>query len=218
MTKKIYKGAKEMKLGEWLKVEMQNDKEFIDAELNRMYKPKVDSKDGTTMVESDNCYGSTVDCFVFSKLYSLVVVLYICDSNPCVCNTVIMDGRADATESILHLQGIHPEKVPPSASPVLELVRYETDIKIERKISKRGKRLKYPVLELAPAKGTPHYVFVRRSLRPRPATNVPPIPPPSPATNVPPIPPTLVNHAAITRSKTSPARSKNDAKATSGKN
>jgi hypothetical protein len=123
-----------------------------------------------------------------------------------------MDGRANATESILHLQGIHPEKVPPSASPVLELVRYLTDIEIKRTKSKRGKRLKNPVLELAPAQGTPHYVFVRRSLRPRPAKKVLPIPPPSPANNVPPIPPTLVNHAAIIRSRTSPEHSKNNGK------
>jgi hypothetical protein len=119
MRQKIHKGANEMELGEWLKVSMQNDKEFIDAELKRIYNPQVDYMDGTKMGESDDCYGSTVKCFVFSKLYSLVVVLYICDSNPSVSNTVIMDGRPDATESILHLQGIHPEKVPPSATPVL---------------------------------------------------------------------------------------------------
>jgi hypothetical protein len=212
MRQKIHKGAKEMELGEWLKVEMQNDKEFIDAELNRIYHPKIDYTDGTQMGESDDCYGSTVDCFVFSKLYSLVVVLYVCDTNPSVSNTVIMDGRANATESIVHLQGIHPEKVPSSASPVLELVRYLTDIEIKRTKSKRGRRLKNPVLELAPAQGTPHYVFVRRSLRPRPAKKVLPIPPPSPANNVPPIPPTLVNQAAMTRSHTSPERERKKGK------
>ena len=66
----------------------------------------------------------------------------------------------------------------PSGNEVLELVWYITDIEIKRWKSKlHGRELKKPVIELLMEKGTPHYVFVKRSFRPCPSNSGLGIPP-----------------------------------------
>jgi hypothetical protein len=44
------------------------------------------------MRQSDEHHGATIDCYVFAKLYSIVVVLYIGDSNPNIAQTIVLDG------------------------------------------------------------------------------------------------------------------------------
>ena len=120
MRKKIVEHAKTMKPAEWTKICWQNDQPFIDAELQRIYNPEVEYLDGS-FCESDEGHGSTVDCYVFAKAYSMVVLLYCCDSNVKASSTVFMDGHMGASDYVLHKEGIHPE-LRPTGREVLELV------------------------------------------------------------------------------------------------
>ena len=111
MRKNIFEHANTLKPEGWMKICWQNDQLFIDGELKRIYNPEVEYLDGS-LCESDEGHGSTVDCYAFAKAYSMVVLLYCCDSNVDASSTVFMDGHLGAKHSVLHKQGIHPELLP----------------------------------------------------------------------------------------------------------
>jgi hypothetical protein len=157
MRRKIHKHAKELQPEEWLKVTFQSDDGFVKSELDRIFKPNIDYLNGDLMRSSDEYHGSAIDCLVFAKLYSMVVVIYNCDSNVKQCSTVILDGQPNALDSVRHLDGIHPNTVLPGPG-VLELVRYRTDV--EREILSKSGRIKG--MELSTAKGPGHFIFLRR--------------------------------------------------------
>ena len=92
----------------------------------------------------DACHGHTTDCLAFAQKYEMVVVLYICDSNPGCASTVILDGRQTSSESVTWLEGIQPDHIAHGPA-VLEIVRYMTDMEtlsLEHKSGKPQKEAK----------------------------------------------------------------------------
>ncbi len=156
MRRQIRKGAEALEPDEWLAMTCQNSTEFVTTELDRIYDPTVDYFDETTMEDSDDHHGDTVDCYIFAKLYSMVVVLYIGDPVPSASQTIVMDG---ITKSTYQKEGIFPNEKPPGPA-VLELVRYLTDKEYICKYTKSGRRRRNPKPYVRAGKGTGHYIFV----------------------------------------------------------
>jgi hypothetical protein len=120
MRRQIRKGAEGLKPEEWMEITFQNSAEFVTTELDRIYDPKVDYFATETMKDSDDHHGNTVDCYVFAKLYLMVVVLYIGDPIPNASKTIVMDR---ITNSTYQKEGFFPNEKPPGPA-LLELVRY----------------------------------------------------------------------------------------------
>jgi hypothetical protein len=74
------------------------------------------------MKESDAHHGSKIDCFVFAKLYLMIVVLYVGSSNVNAPKTIVLDGRPNSLDHdhIKMMEGIHPDKIHPG--PVEQLM------------------------------------------------------------------------------------------------
>ena len=180
MRKIIRRQARLMSPKEWMSISCQNDAKFIDSELDRMYNRTIDYLDGDLMRASDAYHGHTTDCLAFAQKYEMVVVLYICDSNPGSAFTAILDGRPTSSESVIWLQGIKPDRTAPGPE-ILELVRYYTDMETLSLTHKSGKTRKEAKLVYRVEKGPGHYVFIDR--------NIPQVQ----------LPPSMIQEAVLTR-------------------
>ena len=162
MRKQIRMRSELFESDEWVKWTFQSNPEHVQEELARIYDPTIDYF-GDHMRSSDAYHGSSMDCYTFAKLYSVIVVLYIGDEIPIINQTLVFDGRQSSEGDISEMkQGIHPYELS-SGLPVFELVRYKSDVEKKRLTTARGKKLKRPVSYVALAEGPGHYIGVNRS-------------------------------------------------------
>jgi hypothetical protein len=155
MKKQIWKRAESLDPAEWMKVTYQDSKEFVTEEFDHIYHPSIEYF-GDLMRQSGKHHGSTIDCFVFAKLYLMDgVVLYIGDSNPNIAQTLVLDGQTNSPEG-----NIHPHKMQPRPG-ILELVSYMTDVEKLQKQMKSGQTWMSPLPYVAKEKGPGHYIFVK---------------------------------------------------------
>ena len=73
------------------------------------------------MTLTDAYHGDTIDCLIFARYYSIVVVLYNCSQNPKQCLTSIFSCVEDGAAKITIKEGIDPTLVAPNPG-VLQIV------------------------------------------------------------------------------------------------
>ena len=90
------------------------------------------------MTSNNEYFGDTIDCLIFARLYSIMVVLYHCQVNANATTTHAFNGSGDG--SILIWYGILTNGVVPDKD-VLEVVCYKTNDEEEIEDKKNTKTI-----------------------------------------------------------------------------
>jgi hypothetical protein len=124
MRKRIRDGVDSLEEQDWFMLKYQSGKDLIESTKDRIFLPKVNYFDCLMMTSTDAHFGDPIDCLIFARLFSVVVILYNCTSNVSECMTCILSGCDDVATRVV--PGIQPDQIEPGIR-VLEIVRYNTD-------------------------------------------------------------------------------------------